>query len=255
MKVTVSHNSHLRCCTSTSNVRRRRFHLHRLAGSSWGCLGAPCHWLCWRKLVFCAEGDGFGSYPSVLLEVLPSLAALQHGIFLSLCGRPQGYLKEERSNPAAPCVGIHFPWLGEHAVQLVQGRSQSDLPTWRLAWKTQTTNFEFGRTNDVSTQVSSKTATPCTNVCLPAVHPPATGATCQLRNPDTNRLVRLENSRQVQSGSAACCRDSESRCALDLTEAFPGILSLTSSPLVPEKCKPFVSRQHVSQVITGGNLV
>ena len=86
-------------------------------------------------------------------------------------------------------------------------------------------------------------------------HLPATAATYQLRNPDTNRLVRLENSRQVQSGSAACCRDSESGCARDLTEAFPGILSLTSSPLVPEKCKPFVSRQQVSLVITVARVV
>ena len=46
------------------------------------------------------------------------------------------------------------------------------------------------------------------SVCLQ--RPPAAAATYQRRNLHTNRQVRLENSRQVRSGSAACCQDYES---------------------------------------------
>ena len=70
---------------------------------------------------------------------------------------------------------------------------------------------------------------------------PASAATTQQRHPNSSRLVRLENSGQVRSGSLACCREFECGCACGLT-------SLLVSQVVPGK--PFVSRQQVSLAIT-----
>ena len=93
---------------------------------------------------------------------------------------------------------------------------------------------EFGIERCIDTGVFPIT-TPAARVSVCLQPPSATAVKYQLHHRDTNRPVHLENSCQVRSRSVAGCQGCESGCARDLTEAFPAILALTSSPLASEK--------------------